>query len=109
MQADGSACILEHSANILEHSACILEHSHGFWDILHAFWNILHAFWNILHTFRPIDRRHTDTQTDTRTDRHQDLLSCVFAAKNMAFKLVTFETENMGTFGLAVCADLMWR
>ena len=27
----------------------------------------------------------------------------------LAFKLVTFETENMGTFGLAVCEDLLWR
>ena len=24
-------------------------------------------------------------------------------------QVVTFETENMGTFGLAVCEDLLWR
>ena len=29
--------------------------------------------------------------------------------QKLAFKIVTFETENMGTFGLAVCEDLLWR
>ena len=81
----------------------ILHHSGTFWNILHAHWNILElsacilkhsgtfcmhsgTFWNILDVVdgcRKVDFQVDDTRTDRRTDIHQDLLSCVFAAKNL--------------------------
>ena len=104
-----SAYIIEHSGtfrNIQEHSSYILEHSGTF--CIHSatfridsgtFCNILEhsvtfcihseTFWNLLVPSRKVDFQvvHTIThgQIDGQTDRHWDLLSCAFAAKNLTF------------------------
>ena len=117
MQAHGPACnwnilytfwnFLHAFWNILEHSACIFEHSGTFWNILeHSGTFCMHFVCFLEHseTFlmlqknvgRQIFRLTTDGQTDGRTDIHQDLLGCVFAAKNEIFFSTFFCALNLG-------------
>ena len=68
----------------------IMEHSGTFWNILEfsgVFWNHLGpsgTFWNLLKPSGSLEFQIDHTRTHRQTDRHKDLLSCVFAAKNIA-------------------------
>ena len=70
--------------------------------------NNLGAIIAVYHKFNLWTSELTHFNIDESPQVFKQQTSCCKSQLDF-LQLVSFETEDMGTFGLAVCADLMWR